>query len=520
MKKIVAFSMVAIILAAAFTVFVSADTNFSFKERSLGWKTSDYMTVSWNEEEIPESTTVEVEEVTVNKHSYSVIAADTGTLTVDLTSLGAGIYSPAVYHYVVNNEEKSERGTQPVIKAGTATVKLSISFNADGSVIVKASDNAGTPIADYPFLLSIGSMSDLSYKTSSNGTFVSREIAEVNSEVSCIGVGKTISGVTYTKTDKVTAVRAPATTTVPTKTSAIDQTTFTGESTTESTESTSFSGADSTASTNAGVTTSPSYVTVAGVATTAKDGDKIAISLYTDEHILELFGMTAEEFTSQARLYLSAADYTTLAGRSGDTLVLNMLSSAVEPTPVQLQKAISGNDHLKTFQEEERKTVAFDLSFLLVKRADGSVVPLASLPISGTYTVRLPVPESMKDCEALAFTLFDGDTLRTPTEVKITDDCFSVQINSLEPYVLIGFQSEEAKRAGGISVLQIVLFLVALLLLGGAGAILYFFIWRKPAPEPAKEEIAFTPVSYDENDIFSGRTDVPQRIVRPKEEDN
>jgi hypothetical protein len=262
------------------------------------------------------------------------------------------------------------------------------------------------------------------------------------------------------------------------------------------------------------------YATIKGTGTTAQTDGKIAVNVSLDENILSLFGLKRKNFDDTARLLLSEEDYNNLAGRASNVLMLNVLTAEKEPTNAQIASAISNISKFSVYDEEHRLALTFDLSFLLLSKTDGEVIPVSALPLNSTYIVQLPVPESMKNCDMLAITMFDGDQLMTPVEVDVQNGCLRLEINSLEAYTLIGFQTGDGSNGGGNSVFLIVLLIVGILLLAGAAVLVYLFVLRKPQPKAARASAnTYVPETFDENDIFSGRADFPEINRRPPADD-
>ena len=527
MKKFTAVLVTVLLLIGLLTFGVSAD-GFAFREESRT-RTDDALLVTWNHAEATDDT--EIEDILIGGVSKSFTMDETKAISVDLSALPAGEYS-VVYEYVVGAEQKTATAGSLVIE-GEATVTLSAVINDDGTVTITAKNAAGLPVSDYDLTMTIGMMSGITGKTDSRGLYTSYLPVDPGASVVYEGVSSSKNGVVYSAVAPATIVRpAPTTvttTTVATTTEPTEETTTTTEETTTTVETTTTT--EVTTTTKKTTTTTKKdeeadaptaapqgNATVAGAGTTSHKDDKIALNVSTDQGILELFGCDFEEFSKKASLLLSEDDYNGLVGRASDNLLmLNMLSAEEQVSEAQIRKALAGISEFSLYTENERSWVTFDLSFLIMDR-EGNVIPVSAMPIDSTYVVQLPVPDSMKHCEMLAITLQDKKGLMTPMKVAVKNGSFKLEINSLESYTLIGFASENGNRAGGVSVWVVLLYVIGVLLIAGAGVILYFFVFRKPTQkkEEADEEetiddapVIAVEIEDDGNDIFSGRTDMP-----------
>lgn len=524
MKKVTAAFAMLVLLVGLLTVGVSAD-GFEFREMSRQWVGTS-LQITWNSNEATADT--EIEDILIGGNSFNFTMKDDKTLEVDTSDLAAGVYT-VTYEYVVGATQKTATGAD-LIMSGVANVTLSAVINGDGTVTVTAKNASGAPIAGYDLLLTIGNMSGITGKTNANGAYTSYITAEIGQTVTYEGKMTTVGEVTYAATAQQSVKRqqvTTTTTTVPTTTATTTtESTDTTETTTteESTETTTTvtesttTVATTTVDKEAGASTTKVHTneTVLGAGTTAIKDGKVVINVSTDEAVLQLFGCDANAFAGKARLFMSQDDYTGLIGRNNDNLLmLNVLTSNQPVSETQLRAALADASAFAGYAETERTWITFDLSFLILDKA-GNTVPVSAMPIDSTYTVELPVPASMKKCDELAITLMDGDGLMTPVKVAVSGGTFKLQINALEPYTLIGFGAESSGNAGGVSIWVVLLFVAGILLLAGAGVLLYLFVLRKPAPaaqskaedEEAAPVIAVQPED-DGNDIYSGRTDMP-----------
>lgn len=386
-------------------------------------------------------------------------------------------------------------------------VTLTASFNADGTLTVKAVDAAGAPVVGYQVALVLQGMQEPGFcYTDSQGVYTSIFTVDEGKTASFEGYETYTDTAVYDPVAKTTLTRPSTATT----TQALVTTTTVGEETTTTVgkETTTTAGETTTeqqAAAPTGTTASTTGI-VKGNSTTAVDDGQVAVNALTDTALLENFGLTRQEFLSKARLLVSEDDYTKLVGRTGNTPMLSVRTSATEITPTMVQTALSNVSEFSGYSEDQRQIFTFDLSLLMYSRA-GKEVPVTALPDDVIFTVQLPVPTQMKDLSAFAVTVMDGDGLMTPQKLDVKNGMFELKINSLEAYTLIGFGEEEEESAGGASWRLTVLLIAGILLLAGAGALLYFFVFRKPDEvTDVDEEPAEAHVDTD-TDIYSGRTD-------------
>ncbi len=401
-------------------------------------------------------------------------------------------------------ETTTAAGTTTTVLSQRVAVTLTASFNADGTLTVKAVDATGAPVRDYEVSLVLQGMPETGY-TNDQGLYTSIFTVDEGKKASFAGVETYTASVIYEACAKQTLTRPSAATTTQalTTTTVAEGTTTTNEETTTTVTGQTTTEQQAVVSTGSTVSTT---ATVKGNSTTAVKGDRIAMNALTDTALLESFGLTRQEFLSKARLLVSKEDYQKLVGRTGNTPMLSVRTSLTEVTPTMVQAALSNVSEFSGYSEEERQVFTFDLSLLMLSRA-GKEVPVTALPEDVIYTVQLPIPTAMKQFSAFAITVMDGDGLMTPQKLEVKNGMFELQINSLEAYTLIGFGEEEEENAGGLSWRLTFLLIVGILLIAGAVTLLYFFVFRKPDEVTAEEEEQTESYEDSDTDIYSGRTD-------------
>ncbi len=530
MKKALAVALAILCCLTAFSGVVSAQGGLL--SVTVTGSDQNQLTATWQGNELPEGATVEFEEALIGGVSCPINESD-NTLVADISALPVGIYTTVTYSYTVNADEGSVTVNHRLVKTGSLAVSLTLNINDDGTITVKATDANGKPVAGYELDVKIGDVA-AQEETDENGSYKSRYFAEYGSTVSCEGKGLiTTDGIVYLPAEKIEKTRV-----LPTTTTTVTTTTTTTEGSGETTTTvldgttTSVDGTVTTTTTvpvtttttvkpvNATTTNPAGRVTIKGAGTTSYSDGKVAINASLETDILALFGLKDKDFANNARLFLTETDYKNLVGRTSDVLMLNVLMSEKQATAADVAAAIANISEFSAYDEEHREAVTFDLSFLKLD-SSGKVVPITAVPLNSTYVVQLPIPEQMRNCKKLAITMFNGDSLMTPVQVDVQNQCIRLEINSLEPYTLIGFRDGDGQRAGGNSTLLVILLIVGILLLLGAATLMYLFVLRKPDTKATETEPILTqPQTFDENDIFSGREDFNEINRRPPSDDN
>ena len=367
-------------------------------------------------------------------------------------------------------------------------------------------------------------MANISGTTDAKGKYESPYTADEGETAVFEGIATEYQGVQYAAVAPAQITRpVTATTTTPTT-----ETTLTsGETTTANGETTTVAETTTTEDTAATATTQTSFietlVTIQGAGTTSKVDKQIALNISTDTGILGLFELKRAAFDSHARLLLSPEDYANLVGRTSHSLMLNVLSVEKQVSYSTVQEAMKGSS-FKNRADEQWKPMTFNLSLLMLDRS-GNTVPVTVAPEDVQYTVQLPIPTSLKDCSEWAITTFDGTELMKPQSLTVKDGLLTFQTNSMGEYVIIGFPADANNKAGGISWRLVVLLATGILLLLGAGFVLYWFVLRTPKTGKKKENVqGNTPPLIrvepeSDADIFSGRTDIDIAVKEPENDE-
>ena len=452
---------------------------------------------------------VAADEITTTTETTTTTAEVTTTTTVEATTTEAATTTTVA----------TTTTTQSVPQ--TLAVELEISAQENGRFSIVATDEIGRPVAGYPLHIQVGSTVSR-VETNANGVYSSIGWT-ANKQLTYRGEGCVVGNTTYLPVAQVTVAHPNA---VPTGTAATTTVkTTVSESTTTATQAdatTTVEVTPTTADTALPVGGSTATGIIIGDRTTSYRGDAVVTNVVTDSTILSLFGCDQNTFLNSASFELDKNTYTAIVGTySNHSVLLNVGAATELPSETMLNAALKGSDEFADYSSNERKAMTFRLS-LLVLDSTGAIVPQDALHAGlQQCVVKLPVPDSMKDADKLAITIPSGNGLQTPVTVEPHDGCIWLRVDSLpENYTLIEFTEE----AVGSDIISLILYIAGVLLLVGAGLLLFFFVFRKPKPVAAVNEdeidvpeIAVLPEN-DGDDIFSGRTDLSSYDISPAPE--
>ncbi len=500
-------------------------------------QTESTLTVQWNQEEAGGAmvTAARIDDADM---PVTISASSPDTFTVALDALKTGIYDQVRFTLLNGTKQEYVEQDLRVIKGGDLNLKFDdLSRNASGKVVATLKDEHGRPVSNYTVKMQVGNITETQV-TNANGQVTSdtpiENTDDAKKTVLCIAENTTEreNGITirYLGTQKgfFDGFTVPPGTGTTTQTPTDAPTTPPSTTTTTSSPPVITTGTKDPAATT-GITTSPTtgstYPTILGAGTTASADGKIAVNLSFDTGILNLFGLSRTDFATKGRLLLTPEAYQGLVGTDG-ILMLSIRSSSVVISDTLVQAAISGNSEFSAYPTSQRAVAAFDLS--MIGQTNGQYSELGTIPES-IYEVQLPLPNSMKNSEKVALTIYDGSTLVQPQKVEVKDGTVTFQTNTMGTFVLLGFLGD-AGSSSPVSILVIVLLIVGILLLVGAGLLLYFFVIRKPRDEeefedlpeeedaeeePSEEYVRLDDIlqDYDPNsrDIYSGREDISRR---------
>ncbi len=510
-------------------------TSFEFEVISSS-QTENTLTVQWNQEEA-DGVMVMAALIDDTDMPVTISASNPDTFTVELDRLKTGIYDQVRFTLLNGTKQEYVEQDLRVIKGGDLNLKFDeLRRNASGQVVATLKDEYGRPVSDYAVKMQIGNVTETQV-TNASGQVTSdtpiENTDDAKKTVLCIAENSTEreNGITirYLGTQKgfFDGFTVPPATETQAPTDA--PTTPPSTTTTTSTPPVITTGTKDPAVTTGGTTsptTGSTYPTILGAGTTANADGKIAVNLSFDTGILNLFGLSRTDFATKGRLLLTPEAYQGLVG-TDSVLMLSIRSSSVVISDTLVQAAISGNSEFSAYPTSQRAVAAFDLS--MIGQTNGQYAELGTIPES-IYEVQLPLPNSMKDSEKVALTIYDGSTLVQPQTVEVKDGTVTFQTNTMGTFVLLGFLGDSGSSSP-VSILVIVLLIVGILLLIGAGLLLYFFVIRRPKDDeefedlPEEEDAEAEAQSgeyvrlddilqdYDPNsrDIYSGREDISRR---------
>ena len=174
-------------------------------------------------------------------------------------------------------------------------------------------------------------------------------------------------------------------------------------------------------------------------------------------------------------------------------MMLLARTSPFDITDQHISAYISNKSKFSLFRAEETKRVPLDLSMLIVDRSN-DVNTTVNMPET-EVTIEMPVPKSMKDPSRfiIAAALFDNDGIVAVLNTTVKDGIIQFKTSKLSSVVILGFQNPNGGSKGNdIPFIPLIMILFGILMLGGAGALLYFFFIRRPAVQTDQTDQAGT----------------------------
>ncbi len=439
--------------------------------------------VEWNAEDFPGvSVTVNIGGTdfvpkTESRFTINFETNPNGTLEDDEIRLNPGSY--AMSYRLSNGETVTE--SQPVYVGGSLNISMTVRLSGN-RVTAQLRDSYNRPVAGCNVNLLFNNARQETETSDADGnvTFGTALPSDL-SVIVCTADNFTSNFIHYTgctaslEGDVVT----PTTTTTTTQ--------ATTSATTASTPSSSESS-ESESSSTASTTTVTTYEMIQGAGTTAVVGDQIAVNVSFDTQVAASFGYSTADFAARARLLLSESAYTSLVGQSGSVLMMQAETSSAEVTDAMISQAINGESAYSRFDAEKTLRVPVELSLHLINSAQGidTIVPMPGEEV----TVQLPVPSAMNDEDKyqLAVAFLDESGISRIADATVEDGILSFQTTSFSAIAVLGFETDgTAASRGGFPTISIILIIVGVLMLVGAGVLLYFFFLRKPAPEDPEQ---------------------------------
>lgn len=452
------------------TTSATASPDFTFTEYNRTYdESTGVLTVVWN---YADAGGADVIAVNLDGKQY-IVSGSQGRFTANLGQIAGGSHA---LQYVLRLSDGSTKvkNVAPLERSTTSALILTVSVHP-GSVAAHLTDETGTGVADYPLQFTLNQSTVVNRTTGQDGR-VEFAVTGTLTSVSCVAPGRTVGVIKYIGTN-ATWQDNSITTTSPSDDDDDDD--DDGTTTTRTRWS-----ATTTSRTTGTVQT---FATITGAGTTKADGDQIAVNVTFDEGVVKAFGLSNDDFNERARLLMDKTLYSTLVGNSKATVMMSAGYNPFEITDQHISSLVSGKSKYSKYTDVKRVAVTLGLQFVDENK---TAVPIAVAP-AGSYTVRLPVPASMTDCPVLAVAVLGEDGLSHLIDVQVKNGYLEFVTNGFTSIAVLGFGDHALKTGGGVAWQLIVLLAVGVVLLAGAGLLMYFFVWRKPKKgEEAKDETA------------------------------
>ena len=269
-------------------------------------------------------------------------------------------------------------------------------------------------------------------------------------------------------------------------TQTIDTVTYNGQTGTKKfTYTPAANDSDTSTTTTTGVTrptgdgdTAVTYPTLEGALTTSAAADGVAADFIIDSALLTKFGVSdVNAFAGKAKVVIPSARYDQLSQLHKAAIYgrLATLNTTVESD--KIAEAINGHMTLKRANVETAVVLPFTFTLQAVGvRTDENI----DADFTNTeYVVTLPIPASMSTAEVFAVALAGANGLYDLQSLTAENGCITFKANSLDHYVLIGFDYvsgmtavEEEEESNPLTGLVVVLYVVGVLLILGAVALI------------------------------------------------
>lgn len=299
-------------------------------------------------------------------------------------------------------------------------------------------------------------------------------------------------------------------------TQTIDTVTYNGQTGTKQfTYTPDADDSDTSTTTTTGVTlptgngdTTVTYPTLEGALTTSVAADGVAADFIIDSALLSQFGINdISGFAAKAKLVIPTARYEQLSQQHKAAIYGRLATLNTTVASDKIAEAIDGHMTLKRANVETAVVLPFTFTLQAVGvRTDENI----DADFTNTeYVVTLPIPASMSTAEVFAVALAGANGLYDLQSLTAENGCITFKANSLDHYVLIGFENvsgmvavEEEEESNPLTGLVVVLYVVGVLLILGAAALI---VW------PFVRDRFFPVVEEDDSVLIYG--------VEPEEEE-
>lgn len=416
--------------------------------------------VRWNEEEAGSWT---INRILVDGVGYRAESLG-GNLTAALIDIPHGAHKLS---YVFAAGDKTV--TLPVeklVRTGEVDTNVDVAV-VNNKITATVTDFWGQPVAGMPVTLTMGNTTLMIVNTNSKGV-AAFNVAPDGSVVTCAAGG-------FTSADGV--IYRPSTGALGTSQSTTAGTTGNG-TTGDKPATTARPITKKPTTTTAGpTTTAKTYATITGAGTTGVEGDDIVLDATFDTGVVDAFKLKKDDFLGKARFLLPKATYQDIVGDSNGILMMQVRSSAIQVTDAQISAAIANVSKFSLYHAENVKRVTVDISLLF--NSGGKEATMSALP-NANYTVQLPVPKDMKDIKLIAVAATNEAGISTPVVAKVENGYLRFDTHYLANFTILGFAEAEEQAVSRVPTLVIVAFVIAGVLLVGAGLLFYFFVLRGP----------------------------------------
>ncbi len=241
------------------------------------------------------------------------------------------------------------------------------------------------------------------------------------------------------------------------------------------------------------------------VTTRVKD-DLIGVPCRIDEDGLSLFGLTEEEFSAHAVMWLDTEVYTDMVSDAGASLFLKLHPDPSAVNSAFMVTAKNASEDFRDYNDEQISGFAF--SFSIMYQTENAQVELT--PPEGLYQIDLPVPESMTLCEKMAVAVCTEEGLTPLVPVIPNAGTVSFTVQRFQTWALLGFSGKTA-GIGNLSRTPSLLYLLGIvggiLIIGGI-LILIFVVFRR---NKHRELDKINEAEENETQVLLDPTPIPKR---------
>ncbi len=440
---------------------VSPQPTFDFVEQKREYDSqTKILSVTWN---YADNADYDVVAVVAGDHRLSVKGSG-GFFEVDLSKLSPGEYELG---YILQSMTDGMEYLQPadtVVVAGKHTLKIDLQVN-DVFLKVTLLDTNDDPVPNYPLVLTLNGVQK-NATTNEKGEY-SYRASDTLKKVTCVAPSREMGSVAYAGATASWEEMGSTQTTREDWEPEFPTVTYTRWSATKLPIKTE---------------KPQTYATIKGAGTTSMVDSLVALNASFDEGVVMSFGLQNDDFHQKARLLVSPELYTSLVGNNKATVMMTLSHNGFQITDQHISQAVWGRSDYSPYTEIKRVALTLGLQFV-DENKNTTAIPVAP---TGTYRVRIPVPEEMAKSNKLAIAVVGDTSLSQLTEAKVQNGYMEFETNAFTSIAILGFGYAETTTGGGFPWGYTLLILIGLVMIAGALLLLYFFVWRKPVPLPAE----------------------------------